>query len=48
MEDNFKPKVQSQRRLNPSLKEEVKKEVIKLFDAGIIYPISDSPWVSPV
>jgi len=26
----------------------VKKEVIKLLDAGIIYPISDSSWVSPV
>jgi len=48
MEDEFKPRVQSQRRLNPSLKEEVKKEVIKLLDAGIIYPISDSPWVSPI
>nr|GEZ30697.1 reverse transcriptase domain-containing protein [Tanacetum cinerariifolium] len=23
-------------------------EVEKLFDAGLIYPISDSPWVSPV
>ncbi|GJU58822.1 putative nucleotidyltransferase, ribonuclease H [Tanacetum coccineum] len=30
------------------MKEVVKKEVIKLLDAGIIYPISDSPWVSPV
>ncbi|GJT56730.1 reverse transcriptase domain-containing protein [Tanacetum coccineum] len=30
------------------LKEVVKKEVIKLLDAGIIYPTSDSPWVSPV
>nr|GEX92325.1 hypothetical protein [Tanacetum cinerariifolium] len=26
----------------------VKKEVIKLFDAGMIYPISDSSWVSPI
>ena len=26
----------------------VKKEVIKLLDAGMIYPISDSVWVSPV
>ncbi|GJY83778.1 reverse transcriptase domain-containing protein [Tanacetum coccineum] len=30
------------------MKEVVKKEVIKLLDAGIIYPISDSSWVSPV
>jgi RNase H-like domain found in reverse transcriptase len=34
--------------LNPNLREVVKKEVIKLLDAGIIYPISDSKWVSPV
>ena len=30
------------------MQEVVKKEVIKLLDAGIIYPISDSLWVSPV
>ncbi|KAJ9545830.1 hypothetical protein OSB04_025537 [Centaurea solstitialis] len=48
MEDNFKPCVQKQRRLNPKMQEVVKKEVIKLLDTGIIYPISDSPWVSPV
>ena len=30
------------------MKEVVKKEVIKLLDAGLIYPIFDSPWVSPV
>ncbi|KAM1013820.1 hypothetical protein ACFX2C_043892 [Malus domestica] len=28
--------------------EVVKKEVIKLLDCGVIYPISDSKWVSPV
>ncbi|GKA23819.1 putative nucleotidyltransferase, ribonuclease H [Tanacetum coccineum] len=48
MEDEFKPSVQTQRRLNPNIKEVVKKEVIKLLDAGLIYPISVSPWVSPV
>ncbi|GJY73010.1 reverse transcriptase domain-containing protein [Tanacetum coccineum] len=48
MEDEFKPSVQPQRRLNPNIKEVVKKDVIKLLDAGLIYPISDSPWVSPV
>ncbi|GKE36023.1 hypothetical protein Tco_1455345, partial [Tanacetum coccineum] len=48
MEDEFKPSVQSQRRVNPNIKEVVKKEVIKLLNAGLIYPISDSPWVSPV
>ncbi|GJY03806.1 reverse transcriptase domain-containing protein [Tanacetum coccineum] len=48
MEDEFKPSVQPQRRGNPNIKEVVKKEVIRLLDAGLIYPISDSPWVSPV
>ncbi|GJS78214.1 reverse transcriptase domain-containing protein [Tanacetum coccineum] len=33
---------------NPKIHEVIKKEVIKLLDAGLIYPISDSPWVSPV
>ncbi|KAK1423118.1 hypothetical protein QVD17_18413 [Tagetes erecta] len=48
MEDEFKPVVQPQRRLNPKMQEVVGKEVIKLLDAGLIYPISDSAWVSPV
>ncbi|GKC65916.1 reverse transcriptase domain-containing protein [Tanacetum coccineum] len=48
MEDEYKPTVQPQRRVNPNIKEVVKKEVIKLLDAGLIYPISNSPWVSPV
>ncbi|GJW76456.1 hypothetical protein Tco_0138138 [Tanacetum coccineum] len=48
MEDEFKLSVQPQRRVNPNIKEVVKKEVIKLLDAGLIYPIYDSPWVSHV
>jgi hypothetical protein len=48
MEDQYKPVVQPQRRLNPTMKEVVKKEVLKLLEAGMIYPISDSAWVSPV
>ncbi|CAJ2669753.1 unnamed protein product [Trifolium pratense] len=48
MEDEYKPVVQPQRRLNPTMKEVVKKEVLKLLKAGMIYPISDSAWVSPV
>nr|GEY59513.1 reverse transcriptase domain-containing protein [Tanacetum cinerariifolium] len=48
MEDNYKPAVQSQRRVNPKIHKVIKKEVIKLLDAGMIYPISDSPWVSPI
>ncbi|KAI3762510.1 hypothetical protein L1987_52940 [Smallanthus sonchifolius] len=47
MEDEYKPVVQPQRRLNPNMQEVVKKEVLKLLDAGVIYPIFDSPWVSP-
>ena len=30
------------------MKEVVKKEIIKWLDAGIIYPISDNSWVSPI
>ncbi|KAD2806207.1 hypothetical protein E3N88_39584 [Mikania micrantha] len=48
MEEDYKPVVQPQRRLNPNMSEVVKKEVLKLLDAGLIYPISDSAWVSPV
>ncbi|GJX96677.1 reverse transcriptase domain-containing protein [Tanacetum coccineum] len=48
MEDDYKPMVQSQRRVNPKIHKVIKKEVLKLLDAGMIYPISDSPWVSPV
>ncbi|GJS09842.1 reverse transcriptase domain-containing protein [Tanacetum coccineum] len=48
MEDDFKPAIQHQRRVNPKIHEVIKKEVIKLLDAGLIYLIFDSPWVSPV
>jgi len=48
MEHNFKPVAQPQRRLNPTMKEVVRKEVVKSLEAGMIYPISDSSWVSPV
>ncbi|WZY72287.1 hypothetical protein YC2023_004527 [Brassica napus] len=48
LEDDAKTSVEQQRSLNPNLKEVVKKEIIKLLDAGVIYPISDSKWVSPV
>ena len=41
------PARDAQRRLNPNMREVVKKEVLKWLDAGIIYPISDSQWVSP-
>ncbi|GKC66974.1 reverse transcriptase domain-containing protein [Tanacetum coccineum] len=48
MEEDYKPTVQHQRRVNPKIQHVIKKEVEKLLDAGLIYPISDSPWVSPV
>ncbi|XP_024009416.1 uncharacterized protein LOC112084499 [Eutrema salsugineum] len=48
LEDNAKKSIESQRRLNPNLMEVVKKEIMKLLEAGIIFPISDSTWVSPV
>ncbi|XP_070015348.1 uncharacterized protein [Nicotiana sylvestris] len=41
-----KPSREHQRRLNPNMKEMVKKEVIKWLDAGIIFPISNSTWVA--
>ncbi|GKF07381.1 hypothetical protein Tco_0041605, partial [Tanacetum coccineum] len=48
VEEDYKPAVQHQRRVNPKSHDVIKKEVEKLLDAGLIYPISDSPWVSPV
>ncbi|GKE79980.1 hypothetical protein Tco_1549980 [Tanacetum coccineum] len=48
MEEDYEPTVQSQRRVNPKIHDVIKKEVEKLLDAGLIYPISDSPWVNPV
>nr|GEZ16007.1 reverse transcriptase domain-containing protein [Tanacetum cinerariifolium] len=48
MEEDYKPAVQHQRRVNPKIHDVIKKEVEKLLDAGLIYPIADSPWVSLV
>ncbi|GJR94747.1 reverse transcriptase domain-containing protein [Tanacetum coccineum] len=48
MEEDYEPAVQHQRRVNPKIHDVIKKEVEKLLDAGLIYPISDSPWVSSV
>nr|GEY12171.1 reverse transcriptase domain-containing protein [Tanacetum cinerariifolium] len=44
LEEDYSPKVQSQRRVNPKIYDVIKKEVEKLLDVGLIYPISDSPW----
>ncbi|GJT89746.1 reverse transcriptase domain-containing protein [Tanacetum coccineum] len=46
--DDKKPVVQKQIRLNPNMQEVVKKEIVKLLDTGIIYPIADSPWGSHI
>ncbi|GJR57122.1 reverse transcriptase domain-containing protein [Tanacetum coccineum] len=48
MEEDYEPTVQHQRWVNPKIHDVIKKEVEKLLDAGLIYPISDSPWVSLV
>ncbi|XP_071917001.1 uncharacterized protein [Coffea arabica] len=48
LEEGAKPIRQAQRRLNPLMMEVVKKEILKLLDVGIIFAISDSPWVSLV
>nr|GFD34671.1 reverse transcriptase domain-containing protein [Tanacetum cinerariifolium] len=45
---DYSPKVQSQMRVNPKIHDVIQKEVEKLLDARLIYPISDSPWVSPI
>ena len=46
LEDNAKTSIEHQRRLNPVMKEVVRKEVLKWLNAGFIYAILDSSWVS--
>ncbi|XP_070017173.1 uncharacterized protein [Nicotiana sylvestris] len=48
LEEDVKPSVVHQRRLNEAMQEAAKKEVIKWLDAGVVYPILDSSWTSPV
>ncbi|XP_013607832.1 PREDICTED: uncharacterized protein K02A2.6-like [Brassica oleracea var. oleracea] len=48
LEDESMTSIEHQRRLNPNLKDVVKKEIMKLLETGVIYVISDSNWVSPV
>ncbi|CAN6547338.1 unnamed protein product [Malus baccata var. baccata] len=48
LEEGAKPTREAQRRLNPPMMDVVKNEIIKLLDCGVIYPISDSSWVSPI
>nr|GEW29593.1 hypothetical protein [Tanacetum cinerariifolium] len=47
LKDDYSPKVLSQRRVNPKIHDVIKKEVEKLLNAGLIYPISASPWSKP-
>ena len=48
LDDNAKTSIEHQRRLNPVMKDVVRKELPKWLNAGFIYAISDSHWVSPV
>ena len=48
LEDNANNSIEHQRRLNPVMKEVVRKEVLKWMNRGFIYAISNSPWVSPI
>ena len=48
LEEDSRPSREAQRRLNPKVWDAVKDKILKWLNAGIIYLISDSPWVSPV
>nr|GEY05071.1 putative reverse transcriptase domain-containing protein [Tanacetum cinerariifolium] len=48
LEENFKPNIQPWLRLNPKVQEVVKNKIVRLLNSGLIYPISDSLWVSPI
>ena len=48
LEEKAKTSIEHQRRLNPLMKEVIIKEVLKWLNAGFIYAISESPWVSPI
>jgi len=48
IKEECRPIFQPQTRMHPNIKEIVKEELQKLLNAGFIYPISDSEWVSPL
>ncbi|GJZ63578.1 DNA-directed DNA polymerase [Tanacetum coccineum] len=48
MENDYKAVIQPQRRLNPKVHDVVKTKIVKLLDSGLMYPILDSSWVSPI
>ncbi|GKA62934.1 reverse transcriptase domain-containing protein [Tanacetum coccineum] len=47
-EDDKKPFFQKEKVISRTCRRVVKKEIVKLLDTGIIYPIADGPWVSPI
>ncbi|XP_070049012.1 uncharacterized protein [Nicotiana tomentosiformis] len=48
LEEDAKPSVEHKKRLKEAMQEVVKKDIIKWLDSGIVYPIYDSSWTSPV
>ena len=48
IKSDSRPVCQPQRRMNPNLRDIAKEEIHKILEAGFIYPISDSEWVSPL
>ena len=48
MEEVHTPFIEHRRWINPAMKEVVKNEVLKWLQAGFIYAIFESPWVSPI
>ncbi|XP_070036094.1 uncharacterized protein [Nicotiana tomentosiformis] len=48
LEEDAKPSIEYQRRLNVAMQDVVKKDIIKWLDTEVVYPISDSSWTSPL
>lgn len=48
LEEDSKSSIEHRRRINHIMGDVVRKEVLKLLEAGIIYLISDSQWISPM
>ena len=48
IKSDSRPMCHPQRRMNPNIRDIVKKEIQKLLEAWFIYPISDNKWVSPL
>ena len=48
VDEDSRPSREPQRRLNPHMLEVLRTEILKWWNGGVIYSISDSPWISPV